>query len=225
MGLFDNVIAEEETATTASSSQGGFWAQDGGFLILDDAPAAINEIKAEDIPDSAISFLDLSSMNIEPAQTVQAAEQNDSFSLFLDNASSDVTLTSNEVTVNSVEVENAEDTVTMLDAEPQDNAFFNQEPEAKTEEPASMIPETSEVAWAVIADPYAILDKAIKDLMDLLKGHEAVINEKNSTIGDIDNEIAALKQRKQTLAWEVKDISAEEDKVNKMISTFQSQKV
>ena len=181
MGLFDNVIAEEEAATTATSQQGGYGTQDGGFLILDDTPAnTISEIKAEDIPDSAISFLDLSSMNITPAETAEPEIKNDGFSLFLDDSSSsDVVINADETS--DQEAEAVENNVTMLSDEPQENAFFNQEPsfEDKAEETLPVAPVKIEPVEAVIADPYAILDKAIGDLEELLVGHGAVKSEKN----------------------------------------------
>jgi len=250
MWLFDNVIAEEETSTTTTSqSQGGFTggstSDDGGFLILGDAPTttqsyAAPEIKAEDIPDSAVSFLDLSALssspaasqesivNIEETPIISEVKSNDEFSLFLDSAETPV---SQDVTLDSLpnEVETNEESITMLEDADTAESFLNVQEttveDKAPEEAPSMFTEMIEAVEAVIRDPLAILDKAINELQELLMGHAAVRNEKMATVDKINDQISTLKQEAKKLTEESKSISLEEEKVNKMIDTFKAQKV
>ena len=226
MWLFDNVIAEEETTqTSASQTQTSAPSTDDGtFLIFDDTPmaASASTVKAEDIPDSAVSFLDFSAMEQVTATEAPAPEAKEEFSMFLDNASE----TSAEASAQN-EVETKEESITMIEESKEEAPFFGMEtPEIKVEEPASMMFEPAAPApEAKVADPYAILDKAIWDLETLLKWHEAVRTSKMANVDSINEQIATLKQEAKKLTEEAKEISLEEEKVNKMIDTFKAQKV
>ena len=235
MWLFDNVIAEEETSTTTTSqTQGGYTggstSDDGGFLILGDAPTqsfVATEIKAEDIPDSAVSFLDMSAVSAAPTDEevtmLSGVKADDDFSLFLGSTQAPVSQSINtDSPVN--EVETSEDSITMFENEAIAESVSDSQ-EAIIEENTSMFSEIVETVEAVIKDPLAILDKAIVELQELLKGHEAVRNVKMATVDKINDQISTLKQEAKKLTEESKSISLEEEKVNKMINTFKSQKI
>lgn len=223
MWLFDDLVVDQPVTEDIKSSS--LATDDGSFLIISETPATseISEIKAEDIPDSAISFF-----NEEPKAGI-VSESVSSESLKIEDIviSSEVPVTSESIT-DDVQPEVLEDVIISFDEsanEPKEEILIeNEQPSVDT---ASFMWQS--YVWGDLwgqpsADPYAILSRAIADLEGLLSGYESAKSEKMTKVEKINEQIAELKQQAKRETEEAKEIANEEEKVKKMIEVFNAQK-
>lgn len=204
MGFFDNLIVEEETSTTTATatSWGSQWGtkkdDDSDLIIIDDS---VSDITTDDVPDTVNSIFS----EEKSEETLEISDE--------------VEIQDEILPVVEIEEEKTpeviEETAVIDDASTGSDflSFSSEVAEVVTSTPKSK------------ENPNEILTDAVSKLETLLKTHATIRNGKMKEIENINAQIASLKDNAKSLTGEAKEISAEEDKVSKMIELFKSQKV
>ncbi len=247
MGFFDNVILEENSSISTTSiptsqlawNQQTWWNQeDGNFLIIDDW---ISQIKAEDIPDSVVSLLDETNKINETSkeEEISTSEEN----TFIEEKKENTDFTSSLFDkTDKLEIDKPEEIDTIEKINPIKDEEKNIKEFSKNEEKKENtknfsfdnIPEESKNKGNLsnssnfltkADDPNIILEEATSKLNKLLKWHEKIREAKMKKVEDINLQIAELKKEAKKQTDEAKKIATEEDKVQKMIEMFQTQKI
>lgn len=220
MGFFDEITEENSSSQSSTTSSATITQEDNSWenLIIftdDTEKEVVNEITAEDIPDTAISFLwdDIKikeDMQISEDLAVEDSYIKDTswFSLFSSDDQSvfekkDENITSDDVIIKT-------DTEEKI-IEDSNSLFTASIPETKAENIQTQ-------------NPVDILEESISKLKTLLDWHSKVRESKMEEVASINSKIADLKQQAKNLSDDAKNISLQEDKVKKMIELFESQK-
>lgn len=220
MGFFDEITEENSSSQSSTTSSATITQEDNSWenLIIftdDTEKEVVNEITAEDIPDTAISFL-WDDIKIE--DDMQISEDLVVEDSYIKDASWFSLFSSDDQSVFEKKDENtaSDDVIIKTDTEEKiiedSNSLFTASiPEAKTENIQTQ-------------NPVDILEESISKLKTLLDWHSKVRESKMEEVASINSKIADLKQQAKNLSDDAKNISSEEDKVKKMIELFESQK-